>query len=556
LAGQLAAPNQLINPSKLIAAYYDEIPDPAIIEQRVLFGTSGHRGSSLDKTFNERHILAITQAICVYRKQHHIDGPLFIGIDTHALSQPAYASALEVLAANGVETLIAANDEYTPTPVISYAILAYNQGRKNHLADGIVITPSHNPPQDGGFKYNPPTGGPAGLAVSNWIQDKANAYLEDNLKGVKQISYSKARQSKTMHYFDYLNHYVNDLGQVIDMQMIRDANVRIGVNPFGGAGVHYWEPIAAKYGLNLILVNKAVDPTFGFIPMDWDGQIRMDPASPYAMTNFVKLKNQFDIAFACDTDHDRHGIVTPNAGLLMPNHYLAIAANYLFHYREHWPKQKALGKTIVTSQMLDWVAKKWNRSIYEVPVGFKWFVDELLSGFLGYCGEESAGSSFDRLNGDVWTTDKDGMTAGLLAAEMTARLNRDLSESYQALEREFGKTFYERDDTEATLEEKAILQKFSARQVTSDTLGGEKITAILTKAPGNQAPIGGVKIITAAGWFAARPSGTENIYEMFAESYRDPGHLQQILQEGKHMVHAALASAKENTHPESENQDE
>lgn len=542
-AGKPAEIAMLVDVPKLITAYYTEVPDPSIVGQRVLFGTSGHRGSSFDKTFNEWHILAITQAICLYRIQHKIDGPLFLGIDTHALSVPAFASALEVLAANGVEVMIAEHDEYTPTPVISYAILTYNRGRTTGLADGIVITPSHNPPKDGGFKYNPPSGGPANPEVTKWIEKKANEFLEANLKGIKRILFEKALQAKTTHRYDYLNQYVNDLGSVIDMNVIRNAGLHLGVDPLGGAGVHYWEPIAERYHLNLTVVNKIVDPTFRFMTVDWDGQIRMDPSSPYAMVRLVALKNHFDIAFACDTDHDRHGIVTKKAGLLPPNHYLSVAIFYLFQHRMKWSKSKAVGKTIVSSQMIDRVTAKLSRTLYEVPVGFKWFVDGLLDGSLGFCGEESAGATFNRLDGSVWTTDKDGIVPALLSAEMTAALNRDIGDIYEDLENEFGKTFYEQDDAKATPAQKEILKKLSPEQIKSKELAGEKIATILTKAPGNNAPIDGLKVITEGGWVVVRPSGTEDIYKIYAESFRDKHNLQRILDETQTIVNTALTSS-------------
>lgn len=544
LAGKAAPITMLVDVPKLVTAYYTEVPDPSVVGQRVSFGTSGHRGSAFDKTFNEWHILAITQAICLYRSLKKINGPLFIGFDTHALSAPAFASALEVLAANGVEIMISENDEYTPTPVVSHAILTYNQGRTSNLADGIVITPSHNPPHDGGFKYDPPTGGPASEEITQWIENKANEFLENNLKGLKRISFEKALQATTTHQYDYLNAYVNDLGNVIDMEAIRNANIHLGVDPLGGAGVHYWGPIAQRYGLNLTITNDVIDPTFRFMTVDWDGQIRMDPSSTYAMERLIGLKDRFDIAFACDTDHDRHGIVTRKAGLLPPNHYLAIAIYYLFKHREKWNPSKAVGKTIVSSQMIDFVTTKLNRNLYEVPVGFKWFVDGLLDGKLGFGGEESAGASFSRLNGDVWATDKDGIILALLSAEITARTGIDLSDIYNQFENEFGKTFYQRIDAHATLQQKEIIKRLSAEQIKSTTLAGEKIENILTQAPGNGAAIGGLKVITKAGWFAARPSGTEEIYKIYAESLRSEQHLQQIFEEAQMIVNTALGSEK------------
>jgi phosphoglucomutase len=532
----------LVNVPKLVTAYYTEEPDPSVPAQRVAFGTSGHRGSSFDKAFNEWHILAISQAICLYRKLHQIDGPLFLGMDTHALSVPALASALEVLAANGVEVMLAEGDEYTPTPVISHAILTYNRGRKIGLADGIVITPSHNPPHDGGFKYNPPSGGPADGGVTDWIQAKANEFLEAKLQGVKRISVDKALQASTTHRHDYLNTYVADLGNVVDMDAIRGAKLRIGVDPLGGAGVHYWEPIAERYGLNLRVVNDVVDPTFSFMTVDWDGQIRMDPSSVYAMQRLIAMKDRFDLSFACDTDHDRHGIVTKSAGLLPPNHYLSVAIFYLFQHRPKWRKEAAVGKTVVSSQMIDRVTAKLGRKLYEVPVGFKWFVDGLLDGSLGFGGEESAGASFSRLDGTVWTTDKDGIVPALLAAEITARMSRDPGEIYQELTREFSEPAYDRVEAPATADQKELLAKLSPQQVKITELADEKIQTVLTVAPGNGAPIGGLKVIAESGWFAARPSGTENIYKIYAESFQGVDHLGRILKEAQAIVSDALTA--------------
>ncbi len=543
LAGKPAEPAMLVNVPKLITAYYTDVPDPSVPEQRVAFGTSGHRGSAFQKAFNEGHILAISQAICLYRGQQKIDGPLFLGMDIHALSVPALASALEVLAANGVEVMVAGKDEYTPTPVISHAILTYNQGRRTGLADGIVITPSHNPPHDGGFKYNPPNGGPAERAVTDWIEAKSNAFLESGLRGVKRISFEKALRAPTTHRHDYRNAYVNDLGQVIDLAAIRDAKISLGVDPLGGAGVHYWAPIAERYGLNLTVVNEAVDPTFRFMTVDWDGQIRMDPSSPDAMQRLIGLKDRFEIAFACDTDHDRHGIVTRSAGLLPPNHYLAAAIFYLFQHRPKWPAKAAVGKTVVSSQMIDRVTAKLGRKLYEVPVGFKWFVDGLLDGSLGFGGEESAGASFVRRDGSVWTTDKDGIVPALLAAEITARLGRDPGEIYRELTREFGEPVYERVEAPATPEQKEQLAKLSPEQVKLTELGDEKIQAVLTRAPGNGASIGGLKVVAESGWFAARPSGTEDIYKIYAESFRGADHLRRILDEAQTMVRHQLKGA-------------
>jgi phosphoglucomutase len=540
LAGKPAGPSTLVNAPKLVTAYCAQTPDPSVAAQRVAFGTSGHRGSSFNNAFNEQHILSITQSICLYRKQQQIDGPLYLGMDTHALSVPALASALEVLAANGVEVMLAEGDEYTPTPTISHAILTYNRGRKNGLADGIVITPSHNPPRDGGFKYNPPNGGPAETGITNWIEKKANEFLEASLQGVKQISYDKALRADTTHRHDYLTSYVSDLGNIMDMEVIRGAKINLGVDPLGGAGVHYWGRIAEYHGLNLTVVNDAVDPTFRFMTVDWDGQIRMDPSSPYAMQRLIGLKDRFDIAFACDTDHDRHGIVTKSAGLLPPNHYLSAAIFCLLQHRPKWRKEAAVGKTLVSSQMIDRVAAKLGRKLCEVPVGFKWFVDGLLDGSLGFGGEESAGASFVRLDGSVWTTDKDGIVPALLAAEITARLDRDPGEIYHELTREFGNPAYDRVEAPATPEQKALLAKLSPQQVKINKLAGEKIEPVLTNAPGNGASIGGLKVMARTGWFAARPSGTENIYKIYAESFRGANHLRCILEEAQIIVSEAL----------------
>jgi phosphoglucomutase len=544
-AGKPLAPSMLVNVPKLVTAYYTETPDPSVPEQQVAFGTSGHRGSAFAKAFNESHILAISQAICLYRKQQKIDGPLFLGMDTHALSVPALASALEVLAANGVEVMIAEKDEYTPTPAISHAIITYNRGRKTGLADGIVITPSHNPPHDGGFKYNPPNGGPAERFITDWIEAKANKLLENGMQGVKRIPLEKALRASTTHRHDYLNAYISDLGHVIDMDAIRDAKIGIGVDPLGGAGVHYWEPIAERYGLNLTVVNEAIDPTFRFMTVDWDGQIRMDPSSPYAMQRLIELKDHFEIAVACDTDHDRHGIVTRSAGLLPPNHYLAVAIFYLFQHRPKWANEAAVGKTVVSSQMIDRVTAKLGRRLYEVPVGFKWFVDGLLHGSLGFGGEESAGASFVRLDGSVWTTDKDGIVPALLAAEITAQVGCDPGEIYRELTREFGEPVYDRVEAPATPEQKEMLERLSPQQVRFTDLAGEKIQTILSHAPGNGAPIGGLKVVTEHGWFAARPSGTENIYKIYAESFRGADHLRRILEEAQAIVSDALAAPPE-----------
>ncbi|MGA3043470.1 MAG: phosphoglucomutase (alpha-D-glucose-1,6-bisphosphate-dependent) [Bryobacteraceae bacterium] len=542
-AGKLAEASMLVNVPRLITAYYTEVPDPSVPEQRVAFGTSGHRGSSFKKAFNELHILAISQAICLYRTQQQIQGPLFLGIDTHALSVPAIASALEVLAANGVEVMIAEGDEYTPTPVISHAILTYNRGRKTGLADGIVITPSHNPPSDGGFKYNPPNGGPAEGVITSWIEAKANELLKAGLQGVKRIPFERALRAPTTHRHDYLGPYIADLGNILDMDAIRGSKLSLGVDPLGGAGVHYWGPIAERYGLNLTVVNDAVDPTFRFMTVDWDGQIRMDPSSPYAMQQLIGLKDRFDIAFACDTDHDRHGIVTKSAGLMPPNHYLSVAIFYLFQHRPKWRVEAAVGKTVVSSQMIDRVTSKIGRKLYEVPVGFKWFVDGLLSGSLGFGGEESAGASFARLDGTVWTTDKDGIVPALLSAEITARIGRDPGEIYRELTREFGDPAYDRVEAPATPDQKALLGKLSPQQVKLTDLAGERIQTVLTNAPGNGASIGGLKVSAESGWFAARPSGTENIYKIYGESFRGADHLRRILAEAQTIVDNTLSAA-------------
>jgi len=542
-AGKPALPSMLIDVPKLITAYYSKVPDPEIAAQRVAFGTSGHRGSSFDTSFNENHILAIAQAICLYRKKQKIDGPLFLGMDTHALSVPALTSALEVLAANGVEVMIADKEEYTPTPVISHAILGYNHGRKTGLADGIVITPSHNPPHDGGFKYNPPDGGPANTDITDWIEAKANEFLKKENRGVKRILYEKAIRAGTTHWYNFLDTYVKDLGAVIDMNAISNSKIRMGVDPLGGAGVHYWGAIADRYGLNLNVVNDTVDPTFRFMSVDWDGQIRMDPSSPYAMQRLIGMKDKYDLSFACDTDHDRHGIVTKSAGLLPPNHYLSAAVFYLFQYRPAWSKGSAIGKTVVSSQMIDLVTAKLGRRLYEVPVGFKWFVHGLLDGSLGFGGEESAGASFLRMDGSVWTTDKDGIVPALLAAEITAKTGHDPGEIYNQLTGEFGEPFYDREETSATPEEKKLLAKLSPAQVTSSELAGEKIQNILTNAPGNGASIGGLKVASKSGWFAARPSGTENIYKIYAESFKGKDHLRRILDEARTIVGDALGKS-------------
>jgi phosphoglucomutase len=540
LAGQPAPASRLTNVPRLITAYYSLKPDPGVAAQRVAFGTSGHRGSSLESSFNEAHVLSITQAICDYRKQKDIAGPLFLGFDTHALSAPAFASAIEVLAANGVEVMTAADDEYTPTPVVSHAILTYNRGRTAGLADGILITPSHNPPDNGGFKYNPPNGGPADTDVTAWIEAKANAFIESGLQGVERIGFARARRAATTHSHDYITSYVNDLAQVVDLDVIRGSRVRMGVDPLGGAGVHYWARIADHYGIDLHVVNDVVDPAFGFMSLDWDGKIRMDPSSPYAMRRLIGLKDKFDIAFACDTDHDRHGIVTSSGGLLPPNNYLSVAIDYLFRHRP-WKASCRVGKTIVSSALIDRVTARLERSLYEVPVGFKWFVAGLASGDLGFGGEESAGASFLRFDGGAWSTDKDGIAPCLLAAEITARTGRDPGEAYRGLVRDLGEPFADRVEAAATPDQKKKLSKLDRSQVRITDLAGERIEEVLTQAPGNGAAIGGVKVRSKSGWFAARPSGTEDIYKIYAESFLDPGHLAKILSDAQAIVDASLA---------------
>jgi phosphoglucomutase len=543
LAGKPTEPSMLVDVPRLVTAYYARRPDPSVPAHRVAFGTSGHRGSSLDNAFNETHVLAITQAICLYRKEQGIDGPLYLGIDTHALSAPAFASALEVLAANGVEVMVDAGEGYTPTPVISHAILTYNRGRARGLADGIVVTPSHNPPQYGGFKYNPPHGGPADTRVTQWIEQRANAFIGEELRGVARIPFERARAASTTHGHPYLDSYVADLPSVVDLQAIRDSRVHIGVDPLGGASVEYWEAIGERYGLDLEVVNHAVDPTFRFMTVDWDGQIRMDPSSAYAMAGMVALKERFDVAFANDADADRHGIVSRTRGLLDPNHYLAVAIGYLFANRPQWSASAAIGKTIVSSAIIDRVAAHSKRRLVEVPVGFKWFVDGLIDGSLGFCGEESSGATFLRRDGTVWTTDKDGLIPNLLAAEITARTGKDPGECHRTLTAELGTSHYTRRDAPATPEQKTKLQNLSAEAVTTSMLAGEPISARLTHAPGNGAPIGGLKVIAPSGWFAARPSGTENIYKIYAESFKSEAHLNSILREAEEIVSGALAQS-------------
>jgi len=547
LAGQTASASMLIDVGKLVSAYHTDRPDPTIAAQRVAFGTSGHRGSAFDRSFNEWHVLAITQAICHCRNAHGIGGPLFLGIDTHALSAPACASALEVLAANGVVVMLATNDETTPTPAVSHAILGHNRGRLHSkdtgLADGIVVTPSHNPPRDGGFKYNPPHGGPAGQEITNWIEAEANRLLEARLEGVKRMPHADALRVATTHRHDFLNAYVGGLGNVIDLEAIREAKVRMGVDPLGGAGVHYWGAIAERYRLDLTVISEVVDPTFAFMPLDWDGKIRMDPSSPYAMQRLVDMKSRFDIAFACDTDHDRHGIVTPGAGLLAPDHYLAAAIDFLFQHRPDWAPSAAVGKTAVSSRLIDRLTARLGRHLVEMPVGFKWFAGGLQSGALGFCGEESAGATFLRRDGSAWTTDKDGIAAALLSAEITARTGCDPGKRYAALADEFGSPVARRVEAPATVQQKKQLAALTPPQITSTELAGERIESILSHAPGNGEPIGGIKVNTTSGWFAARPSGTENIYKIYAESFLGVEHLQRILQEAQAIVDAAISPA-------------
>jgi len=535
-AGMPAEPSDLVNIPRLIAAYYTGRPDPTVPEQRVAFGTSGHRGSAFSDSFNESHILAITQAICSYRRQQGINGPLFLAMDTHALSEPAFETALEVLAANGVEVMIDQDRGYTPTPVLSHAILTYNRGRRTGLADGIIMTPSHNPPEDGGIKYNPPSAGPADTTITRWVEDRANTLLADGLREVARFPYASALKASTTHKYDYVSAYVDDLGSVVDMEAIRAANLGIGVDPLGGAGVAYWGRIAERYRVTLEVLNTSVDPTFRFMTLDWDGKIRMDCSSPDAMAGLIALKDRFDVAFACDTDHDRHGIVTRSAGLLNPNHYLAVAISYLFRHRDEWPPEAGVGKTLVSSSLIDRVAASLGRRLIEVPVGFKWFVEGLLEGWLGFGGEESAGASFLRRNGAVWTTDKDGIILGLLAAEMTARAGRDPGELYRELTRQFGESVYERIDAPASAEQKAVLERLAPEQVMATELAGEKIEAMLTTAPGNGSPIGGLKVVAANGWFAARPSGTEEVYKLYAESFLGEDHLRRIQQEAQKII--------------------
>jgi phosphoglucomutase len=542
LAGKPAPRSLLVDVPRLVSAYYTGVPDPSVPAQRVAFGTSGHRGSSLVLSFNEAHVLAIAQAICHHRRGQGIDGPLFLGIDTHALSQPACASVLEVLAANGVDVMLAKNDEYTPTPAVSHAILAHNLDRTSRLADGIVLTPSHNPPDSGGFKYNPPNGGPAETGITRWVEAAANRFLDGAMAEIKRVPHAQALSAKTTHRHDFLETYVADLGSAIDFGVIRDAKLRIGVDPLGGAGVHYWARIAERYRVDLSVVSDVVDPTFGFMTVDWDGKIRMDPSSRHAMQRLQEMKDRFDIAVACDTDHDRHGIVTPSSGLMPPNHYLSVAIDYLFKHRTSWGASAAVGKTVVSTALIDRVATRLGRKLYEVPVGFKWFSAGLLDGSLGFGGEESAGATFLRRDGSVWTTDKDGLVSALLAAEITARCARDPARLYAELVHELGKPFADRVEAPATAAQKAQLAALTPERITASELAGEAITAVLDRASGNGEAIGGIKVVASSGWFAARPSGTEDIYKIYAESFSGDEHLQRILKEAQALVDRAIAS--------------
>ncbi|PZV26921.1 MAG: phosphoglucomutase, alpha-D-glucose phosphate-specific [Snowella sp.] len=543
LAGKLAPVESLIDASQLLTAYYSLQPNPENPLQQVSFGTSGHRGSSLSGTFNEDHILAVSQAVAEYRHSQGINGPLFLGMDSHALSAPAQKTALEVLAANGVEVYLTTAKDYsqfTPTPAVSFAILSYNQGKTSGLADGIIITPSHNPPGDGGFKYNPPSGGPAEPEITKWVQNRANDLLKEKNNGVKRFTYERALQAETTHEYDFVTPYVNDLEKIIDLDIIRASGIRLGVDPLGGSNIAYWEPIAARYGLNLTVINPKIDPTFRFMTLDWDGKIRMDCSSPYAMASLVKIKDDYDIAFGNDTDSDRHGIVTPSVGLMNPNHFLSVAIWYLFTHRQEWSGLSAIGKTLVSSSMIDRVGKEIGRKVYEVPVGFKWFVNGLLDGSFGFGGEESAGASFLKKNGTVWTTDKDGIIMDLLAAEITAKTGKDPGLHYQDLTSRLGNPIYKRIDAPATPEQKARLSKLSPEDVQASSLAGDAILDKMTKAPGNQAAIGGLKVTTDSGWFAARPSGTENVYKIYAESFKNEEHLQRIFKEAEEIVSETL----------------
>jgi len=538
--GQPPNPATLVNIPRLITAFYALHPDPSVPAQRVAFGTSGHRGSAFATSFNEDHILAITQAICEYRQTQSITGPLFLAQDTHALSEPAFAAALEVLAANGIEVMVDQDLAYTPTPALSHAILVYNSGRTEDLADGIVITPSHNPPEDGGFKYNPPNGGPADTSATKAIENRANEILADKLRDVKRFPYAAALRADTTHRHDYVTAYIDDLANVIDFDVLKGSSLKLAVDPLGGAGVFYWPRIAEQYKLPLEVLNRTIDPTFRFMTCDWDGKVRMDCSSPFAMASMIANKDKYDVAWACDTDHDRHGIVTRSTGLLNPNHYLAVCIQYLFTHRVEWKESVGIGKTLVSSSIIDRVAKGLSRPMLEVPVGFKWFVDGLIDGTLGFVGEESAGATFLRRNGKVWTTDKDGLIPGLLAAEMTVRTGRDPGELYRDLTTKYGDPTYQRIDAAATKEQKAKLGKLSPSQVTAKELAGDSITAIFTEAPGNHAAIGGLKVTTEEGWFAARPSGTEDVYKIYAESFKGPDHLKQIQTEAQQLVTTAL----------------
>jgi phosphoglucomutase len=545
LADKSAPKSILVDLQKLQAAYYAEKPDPAMREQRVVFGTSGHRGSSFKRSFNEPHILAVTQAVCDYRAAQKTTGPLYLGKDTHALSEPAWTTALEVLAANGVNAMTDKDGGYTPTPVISHAILTYNRGRTSGLADGIIITPSHNPPEDGGIKYNPPQGGPADTQVTKWIEDRANTLLAAHLQGVKRFPLEQAKRASTTHQHDYIGAYVGALGNVVDMEAIKSAKLKLGIDPLGGSGIAYWQPITERYGLNIENVNPTVDPTFRFMPLDWDGKIRMDCSSPYAMANLIALKDRFDVAFGNDADNDRHGIVTRSAGLMNPNHYLAASIAYLFANRPGWKPDAGIGKTLVSSSLIDRVAVKLKRKLVEVPVGFKWFVSGLLDGSLGFGGEESAGASFLRRDGTVWSTDKDGIIMDLLAAEMMAKTGKDPAQLYRDLTSELGEPVYERIDAAATPEQKSILLKLSPDQVKASTLAGDKIVAMLTTALGNGASIGGLKVVTENGWFAARPSGTEDVYKLYTESFRGKDHLKRIQEEAVQLISRVLKGKQE-----------
>jgi len=543
LAGKPAPASMLVNVPRLVTAYFSGKPDPAIPSQRVAFGTSGHRGSAFNNAFNEAHILAISQALCDHRRRAGIDGPLFIGIDTHALAESAFASALEVFAANDVTVMIDERDGYTPTPVISHAILTYNRNRTSGLADGVVITPSHNPPEDGGFKYNPPNGGPADTDVTAGIERAANAFLEDGLRGLQRISYHRAHKAACVHRHDYIGPYVADLANVIDMEAIRASGVKIGIDPLGGAGVHFWQPIIERYGIAATIVSDTVDPTFRFMTADWDGKIRMDCSSPYAMARLIGMRDKFDVAFANDTDADRHGIVTRSNGLMNPNHYLAAAIAYLFENRPGWNSNSAVGKTIVSSAIIDRVAAKLGRKLVETPVGFKWFVDGLSGGSFGFAGEESAGASFLRRDGSVWTTDKDGIILGLLAAEITAQTGKDPSQLFNRLTDELGAPFYERIDAPATVAQKNLLKALSPERLAMKELAGEPVRSTLTAAPGNGQSFGGIKVTAENGWFAARPSGTEEVYKIYAESFKSQQHLRQIQQQAQAAITAAFEAA-------------